>query len=116
LGQRGPNWPECEVFANARQTLGLTREEWAAGMTGNMAYLNRRLIEAVDAILVRHPGATIVLFSDHGGRLDTEDMDEWHRSFLAARTSSPRLFADEPRPDALLRLLGYRSPSSQEVR
>lgn len=68
--------------------------------------LNPRLLEAVDSILERKPEATIVLFSDHGARYSLADPDEWHRSFLAARTPEhPALFADRPTPAGLLERL-----------
>ena len=99
-------WPQCQIFADSIQDIGITREQWKEGMTAQLDGLHPRLLSAIDRILVRQPGAVIVLFSDHGGRMDETDRDEWYRSFLAARTPGhPSLFASSPRPDAIIRTL-----------
>jgi hypothetical protein len=99
-------WPECQVFADSIQDLGITREQWKEGMTAQLDALHPRLLRAVDQILADEPDAVIVLFSDHGGRMDEDDRDEWYRSFLAARTPGhPGLFSDSPRPDTIIRTL-----------
>jgi hypothetical protein len=61
----------------------------------------------VDAIVARDPGAVVVLFSDHGSRYSLDlRQTEWYHSFLAALTPGhPRLFADDPKPTAILRTL-----------
>lgn len=103
-------WPSCGLFVDSMQDLGISREEWADRMAAQLAGLNPRLLDAVDRIVGRDPGAVIVMFSDHGSRFDDADPDERHRSFLAARTPGrPDLFADAPRPDAVIRTLldGY---------
>lgn len=101
-------WPACSIFTNAKESQGLTTEEWAVGMQANLDYLNPRLLEAVDRMIVRHPDANIVLFSDHGARYSYDVPDEWHRSFLAARTPGQQgVFSRQPRPDALLRSLAH---------
>ena len=98
-----PCWPRaCHIFTNVLERLRIGREEWAAGMEGNLNHLNPRLLAVVDRVLERHPDAMIVLFSDHGGRISLADREEWHRSFLAARTPArPRMLADDPGPDAV---------------
>jgi hypothetical protein len=97
-------WPGCQVFQNDAARQGITVDEWWRRMGGYLSTLNDQLIAAVDAILAGHPNATIVLFSDHGGRADEGDRDEWYRTLLVARTPEhPRLFVDDPRPDAILR-------------
>jgi hypothetical protein len=75
-------------------------------MAANLNVLNRRLLQAIDRLLEVHPDAVIVLFGDHGGRVSEADKEEWHLPFLASRTPGhPRLFADAPRPDTLIRAL-----------
>jgi hypothetical protein len=99
-------WPECQVFADSMQDMGITREQWTEGMAAQLEAIHPRLLDAIDQILAGKPTAVIVLFSDHGGRMDEADRDEWHRSFLAARTPGhPGLFADAPRPDTVIRKL-----------
>lgn len=98
-------WPGCITQWMVAGDV-IPRKEWLPGLAGTLAYLNARLIETIDSILVRRPDAVIVLFSDHGGRLSIDDHDEWFETFLVARTPEhPRLFEDSPRPDMVLRLL-----------
>jgi hypothetical protein len=99
-------WPQCQVFADSMQDLGITSPQWKEGMTAQLEALHPKLMRAIDQILADDPGAVIVLFSDHGGRMDEADLDEWHRTFLAARTPGhPNLFAAAPRPDTIIRTL-----------
>lgn len=93
-------WPACGLFdlrviENVGPELG-----------GFIEWLNPQLLSAIDAILVKHPDAEIVLFSDHGGRFNF-DIDEWHRTLLVSRTPTrPELFGDSPHPRTILPLLG----------
>ena len=99
-------WPRCQVFDNAMESLDVTREQWSAGMQDTLEFLNVGLLDAVDDILDRHDDAVIVLFSDHGARYSYDDPEEWHRSFLIARTPGhPGLLADQPKADAILRIV-----------
>jgi hypothetical protein len=87
-------WPSCNP---------LNMSVDSAGVGGYLEWLNPRLIKAIDAILTNHPDAEIVIFSDHGGRFDPANSDEWHRVFLASRTPSrPQLFAKNPHPRAII--------------
>lgn len=91
-------WPACNPFI----TLTLNPEE----VGGYLEWLNPRLLKVVDAILANHPTAEIVLFSDHGGRFNRSDPDEFFRVFLAARTPGQRgLYADSPHPRNVLEAL-----------
>jgi hypothetical protein len=56
-------------------------------LIGQVRFLNGRVLEAVDRIIAVDPGATVVVFSDHGLRRDRADMDEWFRTLFAARGS-----------------------------
>jgi hypothetical protein len=80
------------------------------GFGSYLGWLNRQLIETIDQLVARYPDVEIVLFSDHGGRFLESDKEEWHRTFLAARTPiRPGLFANSPHPGSIhhdgLRLL-----------
>lgn len=81
-------WPECNIF----QRTELSPD----GLEGTLAYLNRRLIDSIDGILDQWPNATIVLFSDHGGKFLNDDPDEAYRVFLAARTPEQRMLGHAP--------------------
>jgi hypothetical protein len=103
-------WPGCDIFDVAASKLEISVDEWADRMDGQLRAVNERVLAAVDQLLGDHPDAVIVLFSDHGGRYDLE-LDEVHRSFLAARTPDhPGLLADEPHPHAVLRLIEATYP------
>ena len=103
-------WPGCNIFDVSTEKLGISRAEWADQMAIQLEAVNARVLGAVDTILDEHPDAAIVLFSDHGGRIDMES-EEVHHSFLAARTPEhPELFEDEPHPHAILRLLNQAYP------
>lgn len=56
-------------------------------LTGQVAYLNRLVLEAVDRIIGVDPDGIIVVFSDHGLRRDPADPDEWFRTLFAARNA-----------------------------
>jgi hypothetical protein len=98
-------WPHCHLMPTIEH-MGISREAWASGMAASLDVLNARLLETIDAVLEKQPQAVIVLFGDHGARVSEDDRDEWHRPFLASRTPGhERLFADEPRPDVIVRTL-----------
>lgn len=105
----GPDcWPDCQLFEVTSDQLGIPTSAWWDRLADRVEMLNRHLLVTVDRILADHPDATIVLFSDHGGRPSDDDPDEWHRTLLVARTPGrPGLFAAEPHPDAILRLLQH---------
>jgi len=87
-------WPYCNIFTDP----GGPRD-----VEGYLQWLLPRLIDVVDQVIGHHPDAEIVLFSDHGGRFSEDEMDEWYRVFLAARTPSrPGLFTGSPHPSSIL--------------
>lgn len=100
-------WPGVNIFAAQIETMGMTLEDYSAAMKGDMATLNPKLLEMVDEIVAKDPGAVVVLFSDHGSRYSLAlKQTEWYHSFLAARTPGhPQLFADDPKPTNILRTL-----------
>jgi len=57
-------------------------------LTGQVAYLNRLVLQAVDRIVAVDPEGIIVVFSDHGLRRDPADRDEWFRTLFAARNAT----------------------------
>ena len=54
-------------------------------LLGQIEFLNRQVLEAVDHIMKVDPAATVFVLSDHGLRRDRADMDEWFRSLFAVR-------------------------------
>ena len=100
-------WPRENIFAAQIETMGMSLADYSAGMEGDLATLNPKLLAMVDEIVARDPDGVIVLFSDHGARYSLDlRQTEWYHSFLAARTPGhPNLFADEPVPTAILRTL-----------
>jgi hypothetical protein len=76
-------------------------------MRGQLDGLNSDLLTTIDQITARRPEAVIVLFSDHGARYSlAERGDEWHATFLAARTPGhPQLLDGAAEPSAVLRMI-----------
>jgi hypothetical protein len=101
------SWPKVNIFAAQIETIDMSLANYSASMKGDLATLNPELLAMVDEIVARDPGAVVVLFSDHGSRYSLAlKLTEWYHSFLAARTPGhPRLFADDPKPTAILRTL-----------
>lgn len=101
-------WPHsCGVFDSWIESTGITMGVWTERMRGQLNGLNRDLLATIDRITESRPDAAIVLFSDHGARYSLRERgDEWHATFLAARTPGhPRLFNEEAVPSAVLRLI-----------
>jgi len=59
-----------------------------ARLSGQVTYVNELVLDAVDHIIDVDPDGIIVVFSDHGLRRDTADMDEWVRTLFAARNAA----------------------------
>jgi len=100
-----PCWPRCaDVTADTSAKTTAAAKAEATG--GYVLWLNDQLLDVIDRILAARPDAEIVLFSDHGGRFDPKDKDEWHHSFLASRTPErPDLFEDADHPGEVLQRL-----------
>lgn len=100
-------WPRVNIFAAQIETMGMTLADYSTAMEGDLDTLNPKLLAMVDEIIAKDPRAVVVLFSDHGSRYSLDlKLTEWHHSFLAARTPGhPLLFADDPKPTAILRTL-----------
>jgi hypothetical protein len=68
-------------------------------LTGQILWLNGRVLEALDHIIEVDPDGVIIVFSDHGLRRDPNDMDEWFRTLFASRNHT---FADDTTTSGLL--------------
>ena len=102
----GACWPGCHLWVTTHERQHISVRAWSIAMGTQIENLNHDLIRAIDRMIKRRPDAAIVLMSDHGGRYSYADPQEWHRSFLAARTPGhPNLFAAEPHPARILPLL-----------
>ncbi|HEX7069278.1 MAG TPA: sulfatase-like hydrolase/transferase, partial [Rhodothermales bacterium] len=77
--------PGCG-FGSKLIQLGLSLDQYAPLLAGQIAYLNSRVLTTIDTILDKHPDAVILVFSDHGARFSNEITDEYFHSFFAART------------------------------
>jgi hypothetical protein len=100
-------WPKANLFAAQIETMGMSLADYSAAAKGELAALNAKVLAMVDRIVAKDPGAVVVLFSDHGSRYSLDlRLSEWYHDFLAARTPGhPLLFADDPKPTAILRTL-----------
>jgi hypothetical protein len=78
----------------------LKRADFAEAARGQISYINGRVLAAVDALLAhaKHP-PVIVIFSDHGSRLNPNDPREMLRNLFAAYTPGhPGMFGDDAMP------------------
>jgi len=83
----------CGLTAPESRRIGLSREEYADGLTQQVAFVNDQVIELVDRLAATDPSAAIIVFSDHGARYDEGPTDEHFMTFFAARTpGQPDLF------------------------
>lgn len=99
-----PCWPKCNPFDHEILHLGISLEEWTAGMAAYLEVLNPRVLEVVDSLVSKDPDAIVVLLSDHGARYLESEKDEWFRSFLAVRTPGvERAFGPSPTPRVVVR-------------
>ena len=100
-------WPRVNLFAAQIETMGMSLADYAAAAKGELATVNKKVLAMVDQIVAKDPGAVVVLFSDHGSRYSLDlKLSEWYHDFLAARMPGhPLLFADDPKPTAILRTL-----------
>ncbi len=99
--------PNCERWTIFAGAMPLPTDEYWARYADQVAYLNGLTLEAVDAIVAADPGAVVVLLSDHGARSGPHELDEWYRTFFAARTPGhDRVFGEDARSiEVLPRLL-----------
>ena len=89
----------CSVWTSERKVLGLSAEQYARLMDGQIRFLNSQILEMVDHLTADDPNAVIVLFGDHGLRFSTGVSTEYFRDFFAARMPGhPRLFPDDISP------------------
>jgi hypothetical protein len=85
----------CLWFAGAMPALGLEKPEITARYTAQVQAINAKVIDTLDAILASDPDAEMVIFGDHGSRVDPDDLDEWYRPLFAARTPGRTVYADQ---------------------
>jgi hypothetical protein len=76
---------ECNMFHATIDDLKLTAAVYVALMPRQIAETNRRVLAAVDRILLNDPDAVLVIFSDHGTRYREPPNDEWYRNLFATR-------------------------------
>ena len=106
---RPPDGPGCfPTRCTFWDAQGEAAAEAWQGEVGQVRALNVEVLDAVQDILARSARPpVIVLFSDHGHRLDSDDPDEMLRSFFASYTPDHRgLFPQDTTPvNVLPRLL-----------
>jgi hypothetical protein len=94
----------CSFWEVRFERLGMSAEEYRTDLQAQLDELNRLTLDALDRLVEQDPNAVVIVFSDHGLRYDTEEVDEHFRSLLAARTPQhDGLFADDESPVNLLR-------------
>jgi hypothetical protein len=76
-------------FADTPGTTGLSRDEVISGFAAQSAYLGRRTLAAIDAVLAASPRPPVILvLSDHGSSLDVsvDNAETRMRNLFAAYT------------------------------
>lgn len=80
-------------FIDRDEYVVLGPEEYGRRLAGQISYVNRRVLGAVDAIVERDPRAVIVVFSDHGSGIreftdigGSSDVDLRTANLLAVRS------------------------------
>ena len=97
-------FPSCSLWEARIDSLGVTFEDYRAGLARQIAALNEMLLDAASRIIAVDPTAVIILVSDHGTRYSLDDLPEHYRSFLAARTPGfDSLFPRDESPVNILR-------------
>jgi hypothetical protein len=76
----------CAVWTTQRVILGLSAQDYARLLGGQIQFINRKVLEMVDHVTASDPHAVIVIFGDHGIRFDAGVSTEYFRNFFAART------------------------------
>jgi hypothetical protein len=90
-----------QIGADNPAELGVSREEYERGYAEEVAYMNRRVLAAVERLQATDPMATIIIMSDHGYTQEPMASDPEARFgnlFAAYTPGAPGLFADAPTP------------------
>jgi hypothetical protein len=85
----------CVWFAGTMPGLGLDKATITARYTAQVQAINVKAIDTLDAIIDADPGAVIVVFGDHGSRVDPDDLDEWYHPLFASRTPGRTIYGDQ---------------------
>lgn len=94
----------CSFWEVRFERLGMSANEYRTDLRAQLDELNHLTLDALDRIVEQDPNAVVIVFSDHGLRYDTDEVDEHFRSLLAARTPGhENLYANDESPVNLLR-------------
>lgn len=104
------------------EALHMTRAEYSATWAGELAYLERRVLQAIDALQAREVPPVIVVMADHGyiHEVQADDVQSRFANLFAAYTpGAPGLLSDPPTPVNLMprllnRYLGTDFPLSPD--
>ena len=84
----------CALFDGQPEVLGVSPAEYRTRLIGQVRYVNKLLVDAVDRIVGADPTAVVVVVSDHG--VSGEDQLTHFRNLVLARTPGhPRLLGDD---------------------
>jgi len=77
-------------FDDNQEYEGLGRDEYSRRLADQITYLNRRVVEVVDAVVETDPDAVVVVFSDHGSGIREKKRDDgtWGTSDVDLRTAN----------------------------
>ena len=99
-------FPECSIYSMPTTT----------GLAGQISYVGDLVLEALDAMMVRSPDATIALMSDHGMHGPDDPESNLFKTLFAIRSPpGPAYVPDDIQPTEILRAIagatfGHREP------
>ena len=104
----GPTTYDSRQYLAGRPSeFGHTSEEFASAYAGSLSYLNRRVLETVDALQASNDPPVIILMSDHGynGDSPVHTAAMLHNLFAASMPGESGLLAPSPTPVNLIRAI-----------
>jgi hypothetical protein len=114
--------PARELAAVTPEALHMTRAQYSATWAGELAYLEKRVLRAVDALQARAMPPVILVMADHGYIVEVQADDVQSRFanlFATFTPGAPGLLSDAPTPVNLMprllnRYLGTDFPISPD--
>lgn len=97
--------PARALGAVSPEALHMSRAEYSATWAGELAYLERRVLRAIDALQATEAPPLIVVMADHGyiHEVQADDVQSRFASLFAAYTpGAPGLLRDAPTPVNLM--------------
>jgi hypothetical protein len=76
----------CSLWTTEREVLNIPEADYRRLLADQVQFIDKRILDMVDRIVAEDPTGVVVLFGDHGIRVDAGVSVEYFRNFFAART------------------------------